>query len=161
MECFLIILPKGSMYNVNKIGPSTEPCGTPRWHNVTRQGWNTHVALVSRYITTLETTSNLRHSQSHLSQLTRGDEGGGPRRPWRLLSRGETRKMNIRMARRLLYKVHDNDPEAVRCVFRRVFSVGRVHCARQFIFFLSDQKHLFATCVRHTKNLTWRLVWTH
>jgi len=29
MECFLIILPKGSMYKVNKSGPSTEPCGTP------------------------------------------------------------------------------------------------------------------------------------
>jgi len=29
MECFLIILPKGSLYKVNKISPSTEPCGTP------------------------------------------------------------------------------------------------------------------------------------
>jgi len=29
MECFLIILPKGSMYKVNTIDPSTEPYGTP------------------------------------------------------------------------------------------------------------------------------------
>jgi len=29
MQCFLIILPKGSIYKVNNIGPSTEPCGTP------------------------------------------------------------------------------------------------------------------------------------
>ena len=34
-ECVLIMFPSGSIYNENKIGPSTEPCGTP-WLTLVR-----------------------------------------------------------------------------------------------------------------------------
>lgn len=37
MLCLLIMLQNGSLYDVNRIDPSTEPCGTPKLTLVSKE----------------------------------------------------------------------------------------------------------------------------